>query len=74
MKEQLEAIKKTNVRVIVLSCIAEYGRLVLDKAFDLKMLGKGWVWIGTEGLVSVSKTQFNSISISSRRIFPPTPL
>ena len=45
---QLEAIRKTRTRIVVLNTIARYTVVILTQALQLGML-KDWVWIVTDG-------------------------
>jgi len=45
---QLEAIRKTRTRIIILNTMARYTVVVLTKALQMGML-KDWVWIVTDG-------------------------
>ena len=45
---QLEAIRKTHTRIVVLNTMARYTVVVLTQAFNIGML-KDWIWIVTDG-------------------------
>ena len=45
---QLEAIRRTRTRIIVLNTMARYTVVILSKASQMGML-KEWVWIVTDG-------------------------
>lgn len=36
--------------MVILNCIATFGRRVLDQARDLGMTEPGWAWIVTDGI------------------------
>ena len=49
---QLETIKYSLVKVIVLSVTAEFGRCVLSKAHEMGLMGSDYVWIVTEAIAA----------------------
>ena len=48
VRPQLEAIRKTHTRIVVLNTLARYTVVILTQAFKIGML-KDWVWIVTDG-------------------------
>ncbi|XP_066275121.1 uncharacterized protein [Branchiostoma lanceolatum] len=51
---QLQVIKNTGARIIVLHCLASYAQQILDRASLLGMTGAGWAWVVSDGITGLN--------------------
>ncbi|XP_066273511.1 glutamate receptor 2-like [Branchiostoma lanceolatum] len=52
---QLQKIKGTGVRVIILNCLAIHGMRVLEQAGKMGLTWRGWAWIVTDGFTGMAE-------------------
>ncbi|XP_078692966.1 taste receptor type 1 member 1-like [Branchiostoma floridae x Branchiostoma belcheri] len=50
VRTQLEVIKNSGVRIIILHCLASYAAEVLRQASTMDMTGEGWAWVVSDGI------------------------
>ncbi|XP_035671962.1 glutamate receptor 3.6-like [Branchiostoma floridae] len=50
---QLQVIKNTGARIIVLHCLAGYAQQILYEASSLGMTGAGWAWVVSDGITGL---------------------
>ncbi len=64
--DEFSLIKKASVvcpsgvRVILLNCLARFGRPVLLQAAELGMTESGWAWIVTDGITGSVSTRLGA--------------
>ncbi|XP_078661668.1 glutamate receptor 2-like [Branchiostoma floridae x Branchiostoma belcheri] len=50
---QLQVIKSTGARIVVLHCLAPYARQILQESVSLGMTGAGWAWVVSDGVTGL---------------------
>ncbi|CAH1790253.1 unnamed protein product [Owenia fusiformis] len=58
--DQLRHIKETGCRVILLNTYTPMALSVLKQAHNMGMMGRGWLWIGTDGITTYGDTFENN--------------
>ncbi|CAH1789877.1 unnamed protein product [Owenia fusiformis] len=59
---ELNVIKETGVRIILLNCGLSHAKVVLQQAKEANMTGAGWAWIATDGITGSSDLSTNPVS------------